>query len=196
MAVSGVGQQSIGGDFFSILTLPFRILAKVIVWIVTLILKIILFPLTLVKSVLAWGWDRRPEFYIQNLFHSFTGFLCFFSIVLVVLTVMLLVLIPLHIIPLVVVHRVLEHFDLAHGLTVMGKTFAATEGALIGIAVGGFLLSLLLAFVFVTLYSSAQVFVEFAGRLAERRIMSIVMFCVAVMILAMLYLIVKGVIPI
>ena len=196
MPVLDVEQQSVFGDLFSIITFPFRVLFKAVVWILTLILKIILFPFKVIKSVLTWIWDHRPEFYFENLFHSFKGLLCFFGIVFIALTAMLVVLIPLHIIPLTAAQRIMKNFDLLHAWTVMGKTFLVTEGAFIGLAVGGFLAALLLVFVLITLYSSLQGFVELTGELTERWIKLVVMFFVAVTIFTVLYLILQGIIPI
>ena len=196
MPALDVEQQSVFGDLFSIITFPFRVLFKAIVWILTLILKIILFPFKLIISIFKWIWRHRPVFYAENLFHSFKGFLCFFGIVFIGLTAMLVILIPLHIIPLAGVHRALNNFNLIHAVTVLGKTFAVAEGAFVGMTVGGFLLSFLAAFVVITLYSSFQSLVGFTGELTERRINLIVMFFVAVTIFVVLYLILKDIIPI
>ncbi|PIE33034.1 hypothetical protein CSA56_13345 [candidate division KSB3 bacterium] len=196
MPAVNVEQQSIVGSFFSFITFPFRMLLRAVMWILSLILKIILFPFRVLFAVAAWIWQHMPKFYAENVFHSFKGFLCFFGVVLIGLTAMLVVLIPLHIIPLAVVHRLLNNFNLIHAVTVMAKTFCITEGIFIATAIGGFLLSFLAAFVLITLYSSLQALVEFTGELTERRVNLVVMFFVVVMMFAVLYLILKGIIPI
>ncbi|MCP4401606.1 MAG: hypothetical protein GY801_30440 [bacterium] len=195
MPLTEVYQQSLLGDVWSLITLPFRIVWKIVGWIFSIVLSILLIPF----RVLQWFYYRIkrliPVIYAENIYHSFKGLLCVFSILLIGLTVMLIALSFLHVIPLAAVQRILGNFDLWHALGVMGKTFAITEGGFIGLAIGGFLLSFIVVFVLISGYSLLQTSLEILNGLTRKRKEFIIMFAVAVIIFVVLYLLLQGKIP-
>ncbi len=82
--------------------------------------------------------------------------------------------------------------SLRQALVLMLKTFTTTEILIIVFAIGGFLASFILAFVFITAYSPLQALVEFISELTERRSVLILLFVLALLLFAVLYLLLQG----
>ncbi|PID55910.1 hypothetical protein CSB45_13910 [candidate division KSB3 bacterium] len=187
MPAADVRQQSFAGSVLSLFIQPFRIVWKLMKWIIFLILHILLIPL----RFLQWLYHHL-RIYTDTICHSFKclsglfGLICFGVIgVLAVLSV-------LHIGPLIVLERLWGGVDLRNTLTVMGKTLAVAGGGLIGLTVGGFLLSFLVVFVLITVYSALKIFLEVLNELTNERKKLIAMFVVAVVIFVVLYLSLQG----
>lgn len=198
MLLLQIAQQSLIGSIFS----PF---IRILRFIGSLLLKILLLPYYLVKylvlgtlKIISW---LLPDFYEENLIHSFKGLFCIFRFAFLIFTFLLLVLLPLHFLPLLGSHGILAskflyQFDLIQALVLMVKTFTITEILIIAFAIGGFLVSFLLAFVFITTYSPLQVLVEFIGELTKKRLVLILMFILALVIFSVLYFyLLRGEIP-
>lgn len=197
MLLFQIAQQSLLGDIFSPVIRLLRFLGS-------LLLKILLLPYHLVKylllgilKIISW---LLPDIYEDNLIHAFKGLFCTFRFALLILTFLLLVLLPLHFLPLLGSHGILAskfsyQFDLIQALVLMVKTFTITEILIIAFAVGGFLVSFLLAFAFITAYSPLQLLVEFFSELTERRSVLILLFLLALVIFGVLYLLLLGKIP-
>lgn len=197
MLLFQIAQQSLLGNIFSPLIRIVRFLGA-------LLLKILLLPYHLVKylvvgtlKIISW---LLPDIYEDNLIHSLKGLFCTFRFALLILTFLLLLLLPLHFLPLLGSHGILApkflyQFDLIQALVLMVKTFTITEILIIAFAVGGFLVSFLLAFAFITAYSPLQLLVEFFSELTKRSSVLILLFILALVIFGVLYLLLLGKIP-
>ena len=198
MLIFQIAQQSLLGDILS----PFIRLFK---FIGRLLIKILLLPYYIIKYLLLGVWKiiswLLPDFYEENLIHSFKGLFCAFKIFFIILTfLIIMVLLPLHFLPLLLSHGILAtkfsyQFDLVQALILMVKTFTITEVLILGIALVGFLVSFTLAFVFITAYSPVKEFVEFASEIIADRLILILMFLFSLVIFGVLYLLLIGKIP-
>lgn len=194
MLLFQIAQQSLLGSIVS----PF---IRIIRFLGSLLLKILLFPYYLIKylvlgilKIISW---LLPDIYEDNVLHSLKGLFCTFRFAFLILTFLLLVLLPLHFLPLLGSHGILAskflyQFDLRQALVLMLKTFTTMEILIIVFAIGGFLASFILAFVFITAYSPLQALVEFISELTERRAVLILLFVLALLLFGVLYLLLQG----
>lgn len=198
MLLFQIAQQSLIGGILS----PFL---RILRFVGSLLLKILLLPYYLVKylvlgilKIISW---LLPDFYEENLIHSFKGLLCAFKIFFIILTgLIVMVLVPLHFLPLLASHGILAakfsyQFDLLQALILMVKAFTITEVLILGIVLVGFVLTFALVFIFITAYSPLKEFVEFASEIIEDRLILILMFLFSLVIFGVLYLLLTGKIP-
>jgi hypothetical protein len=198
MLVFQIAVQSLAGD---ILLFPYRALK----FLGRLLIKILLLPYYLIKFLLRGiakliSW-LLPDFYEENLIQSFKGLFSTFKFAFLVLTFLLLgVLLLLHLVPLglagLLESKIPYQFDPLQSLILLVKTFAISEILIVALTLGGFLLTFLLAFVFISTYSPLHVFVEFMSELTESRIVFVLLFLLALMVFGITYLIILGKIPV
>lgn len=197
MLVLQIAQQSLLGSIFSPFIRLFKFIGRLLLAILLLPYYIIKYLILGILKIISW---LLPDFYEENLIQSFKGLFCTFKFAFLVFTFLLLiVLAPLHLAPLglsdILESKFSYQFDLLQSLILMLKTFTISEILIFALALGGFLVSFLLAFVFITTYSPIHVFVEFISELTERRILFIFTFLLALMVFGVTYLLILGKIP-
>jgi hypothetical protein len=198
MAVLEIYQQSLIGD---IIKFPYTLVKFILMG----ILKILLFPYYVVKftlfgiaKIISW---LLPDFYEENLLHSFKGWFCWYKFLFFLVSFMvLIVLLPLHFLPLLGSHKIfastfLRQFDLVQSLLVLGKTFVIAELLFLVLALAGFLVSFGLTFLLITAYSMLKFLIEFVNTLTSNRFTLILTFIIALIIFGVVYLIVTETIP-
>ena len=198
MPVLEIYQQSLIGD---IIKFPYTLVK----FILTGILKILLLPYYVVKFILIGitkiiSW-LLPDFYGENLLHSFKVLFCWYKFLFFLVSfVLLMILVPLHFLPLIGSHKILASnflypFDLGQSLLLLGKTFVLAELLFLALALAGFLISFALAFLFITAYSFLTFSTGLANAFTSNRLTFILMFIVACVICGIVYLFVTGTIP-
>lgn len=196
MALSSIIQQSLIGD---ILRFPFaviRFIFSIIEFVVRSIIRILLFPLSLLWSLLMLPSKLfhylNPVFYIENITHSFRFFWSGFrTLFLIVTSLLVMTLVPIYLIALLVSKKALTSlypFDLLKSLALMGGSFVLTEFVMFLLAVVGFLLTLVLVCTLITLYSPLQEISAYLNAVTSSRIVLVIMFLITVCIFVMLYL--------
>lgn len=198
MPLTEVYQQSLLGDVWSLITLPFRIVWNIVRWVFSLVLSILLIPFRVVQWLYYCIKRLVPVIYAENIYHSVKGLLCAFKILFFVLTGLLIVLLPLYVLFLLGGYSILENFDLIHALKLMATAVFTTEAAIIGLSIVGFLVLSVLAFLFVTGASLLELMgvpIKLINMLTSSRLFLLLTFMVAVMVLVILYLLLIGKIP-
>lgn len=197
MLILQIAQQSLVGDILSFPYRALKLLLRILLFIILLPYYFIIFVFWGIVKIISW---LLPDIYEDNLIHSLKGLFCTFRFAFLILTFLLLLLLPLHFLPLLGSHGILAseffyQFDFIQALVLMIKTFTITEILIIAFAIGGFVVSFLLAFVFITTYSPVHLLVEFISELTERRSVLILMFILALLLFGVLYLLLLGKIP-
>lgn len=185
MALPSIISHGLIGD---VIRFPF----SVIYFVIAGIIKILLIPFRVLWFLLMLPiklFQRLyPEIYIDNLIHSFKFLWCGFrSLFMLASFVLLFFLVPIYLLFLFISHRTLQSFNLLQSAGLLGSSFVVTELVILLLLAGAFLLTCALVFILISGYSTIETGGEVLDEIISRRIVWITMFCVAALIVIVLY---------
>jgi len=192
MPFSDMSQQ---GLFASLLTFPVKLLK--LAW--HTFIAILFFPFRVIQAIFRgisklWHW-LVPHLFGENISHTVRVLAALFFILLLGALVCVVFLGVVHVIAVGGATLFFKDVDAGQALLIAGKAILVTGGIFIALAVGGFLLSSLLAMIGITTYSATQTLIELLHEVMESRLIFIAMFIVAVAIFGVVFLMISGTLP-
>lgn len=179
------------GTIFSSIGRFFKFIGKVL-------LTILLLPYYIIKFLFIGVWKLiallLPEFYAEDLKFSFKLLLSMFAILFLGLSFLLITfLTPLYLLSLLgaqgIFPKFLYEFDLLQALLVMVATLLTTEVIFFVLSLLGFLVLLIAAVAFISVYSPVKAISEHSGEITESKTVLILSFGIAVIVFLIVYLI-------
>ena len=197
MPVFDVNQESLIGNIVMFPISLLRMIGHTIIVLLSLPFRLLRFILSLPVRIFRF---LSPVFYEESIGHTFKTLLCTAKTGFLILSsALILILIPGYLLMLFVSHVILRSsvpFDLGNALMGLGAALTGTELLILVLAAAGFLISFLLAFVFITIYSPALAIGEIVHAMTSNKIVLILMFFLTVVVIGVLYMILStGFVP-